>query len=78
MKFLNSLKNNINIKKTLFLILIIITNYTKWYLYSPLTNYKFFERRVEYKTEELEYSKEEEKLISEIKSEKNKSNAIPS
>ena len=33
----------------------------------PLINYKFFERRVEYKTEELEYSKEEEKLLSEVK-----------
>ena len=36
----------------------------------PLTKYKFFERRVEYTFEELEYSKEEEKLISEIKPEK--------
>ena len=36
----------------------------------PLTNYKYFERRVEYTTEQLEYSKEEEKLLSEIKPEK--------
>ena len=36
----------------------------------PLTDYKYFNRRVEYTTEELEYSKEEEKLLSEIKPEK--------
>ena len=36
----------------------------------PLTNYKYFERRVPYMTEELEYSKEEEKLLSELKPEK--------
>ena len=36
----------------------------------PLTNYKYFERRVPYTTEELEYSKEEEKLLSELKPDK--------
>ena len=36
----------------------------------PLTYYKYFNRRVKYTTEELEYSKEEEKLLSEIKPEK--------
>ena len=36
----------------------------------PLTKYKYFERRVPYMTEELEYSKEEEKLLSELKPDK--------
>ena len=36
----------------------------------PLTKYKYFEKRVPYTTEELEYSKEEEKLLSEIKPDK--------
>ena len=37
---------------------------------SPLTKYQYFERRVPYTSEKLEYSKEEEKLISELKPDK--------
>lgn len=36
----------------------------------PLTKYQYFERRVPYTSEKLEYSKEEEKLISELKPDK--------
>ncbi len=36
----------------------------------PLTKYKFFERRLPYTLEELEFSKEEEQLLSQLKPDK--------